>query len=123
MVAKITIMFFWNKICVIGFFFFICCAASAQVNGTPGLKGKDFISKNSVKTSGYLIGFTSTLVAKKHLQTISHEPPLYRIPQNFSTCNFGFFCKQELHVEKAIKIPLRFRLGSLQQCNYYEGKK
>ena len=45
------------------------------------------------------------------------------IPGDLSTCRYGFFCKKELVVEKAIKIPLRIRLGSLQQCNYYEGKK
>ena len=45
------------------------------------------------------------------------------IPGDLSTCRYGFFCKKELVVEKAIKFPLRIRLGSLQQCNYYEGKK
>ncbi len=44
------------------------------------------------------------------------------IPANLSTCQYGFFCKQELKIEKATKLPIRVRLGSLQQCNYYEGK-
>jgi hypothetical protein len=44
------------------------------------------------------------------------------IPADFSTCRYGFFCMEELKIEKTTGLSIRFRLGSLEQCNYYEGK-
>ncbi|MBK9487115.1 MAG: hypothetical protein IPO01_18600 [Chitinophagaceae bacterium] len=53
-----------------------------------------------------------------YLNSLSHSV----IAADFYTCNFGYFCKKELQFEKATKIPLRFRLGSLQYNDYLEGK-
>ena len=44
------------------------------------------------------------------------------ISADYYTQGFGFFCKKELQFEKATKIPLRFRLGTLQYNDYLEGK-
>jgi hypothetical protein len=45
-----------------------------------------------------------------------------RIGSNFYTENFGFVCKKELQLEKMTRIPFRFRLGSLEYCDYLENK-
>ncbi len=44
------------------------------------------------------------------------------IPSDFATCNYGFFCKQELRFEKQTHLPVRFRLGSIEYTNWLEGK-
>ena len=44
------------------------------------------------------------------------------IPADRVATHFGFFCRRELELEKTIRLPLRFRLGSLEYCNKLEGK-
>ncbi len=45
------------------------------------------------------------------------------LPGDFYVKQLGFFCKQEIKIDRATKINLRLRLGSLEQCDWLEGKK
>ena len=42
---------------------------------------------------------------------------------NFYSSQLGFFCKQEIKFEKLSKIPFKFRLGSVEECDRLEGKR
>jgi hypothetical protein len=44
------------------------------------------------------------------------------ITPNYYTDRLGYFCKQEIKFEKNTRIPLRFRLGSVVDCDRLEGK-
>jgi len=62
------------------------------------------------------------------MQLSAHRPikntfyaTLFLSPQFYSS-QLGFFCKQEIKFDKITKIPFRFRLGSVEQCDRLEGK-
>lgn len=44
------------------------------------------------------------------------------LPEDYYSKNLSFLCRKELQIEKITKLPLRFRLGSLEQVNLLEGK-
>ncbi len=108
---------------------FICttfiCFAQIKL-AAPSLLVKQ--SKNNFYTNSNRQFFcwsgNLTYVAKpvSKTNTVSYFKNITLLPQNYYTQNLSFFCRKELQFEKATKIPLRFRLGSLQQCDWLEGK-
>lgn len=111
-------MIFWNKFCALVLFLLISSLCSPAQNTTLPRLNATFLLKNKLNSSGSLIHFTPPLSVITSFRNVKQI-----VPADFYTCNIGFFCKKELLIEKTTKIPLRFRLGSLEQCDYYEGKK
>jgi len=112
-------MNFWNKIC--GFFLFLlfsCLFSSAQNTASLRLNYKTFLLKNKLKASDMAIHFMPSIFLFTDIENLKSS-----VSVNFSTSTYGFFCREELKLEKAAKMLIRFRLGSLEQCNYYEGKR
>lgn len=60
---------------------------------------------------------------KQPVQTLSSyiTKPHPAVPQDYYTKCFGFFCRQELKMQQA-HIPVTFRLGSMDYCNWLEQK-
>lgn len=109
-------MEFWNKICGFILFFLITCFhVSAQNNASSALNYNTFILKNKLNSSDSL---ANQFPSVNNIQTLKSP-----VSANFLTSNYSFFCREELKLEKNTRIPFRFRLGSLEQCNFYEGKK
>lgn len=66
-------------------------------------------------------------VFSKAMAPVFYNPNAYltkvvrEIPKDIYTCNFGFFCKQELKMHKA-HVPVSVRLGSFEYCDMLEQK-
>ena len=48
--------------------------------------------------------------------------PMRLLAQDYYAVNLGFFCKTEIMVQKTVKFPVKFRLGSVSYCDAIEGK-
>ena len=111
-------MKFWNKICGLFLIFIITGLFSkAQVNKINfNIPPSSFNFRPYTPDSvlPHEKGSRNTGIVFNRLSTI--------LPGNFYTQHFGFVCKKELQLEKASKIPFRFRLGSVQKCDILEGK-
>lgn len=59
--------------------------------------------------------FNKPIIVPKQVSILYIKTP-------YQPLHFGWFCKKELQIEHATKIPLRIRIGSLQYCNYLEEK-
>jgi hypothetical protein len=98
-----------NKKCKILFFctVFVVSSAKAQQKLVKASAAKDFMKSYYTSTTLYNVNIS----------------PQNLVSPNFYVKNLGFFCKQELKWEAATGIPLKFRLGSVQYCDWMEGKK
>ena len=48
--------------------------------------------------------------------------PQQAVPMLYAFDHLAFFCKIEVQLEKAIKFPVKFRLGDVQYVDKLEGK-
>jgi hypothetical protein len=63
----------------------------------------------------------AVFLTRTHPQIKTLEKPV--LAANFYVSHLSFFCKQEIRLEKFTKVPFRFRLGSVEQCDRMEGKR
>ena len=53
---------------------------------------------------------------------IRYTTPFTFMASNYYTSTLGFFCKKEVEIEKVLKFPVKFRLGSVAYTDKMEGK-
>lgn len=97
---------------------FVCPAAFCQ-EGLQPIKQEKYFP---------VIETHDTAIASPLLLTNTHQPtqllrtPIKILDRESYYNSIGFFCKKELQLEKATKLPLKIRLGSVSYTDKMEGK-
>ena len=98
------------------------------------LSKKKIILAITVKILFSVSGLQAQTVPDSAKQNAAHFFPVYNssmfvrstlqksIPANFYTKQLPFFCAKELQVQKVVGFPVKFRLSSVEYCNWLEGK-
>jgi hypothetical protein len=100
--------------------FFLVQKADGQIRTLSSVEGWQAIKTDHFYKPGTKGGFATLSEWPGSVFNVTGHSTI--VSPDHYTKNLAFFCKQELRIEKAVKIPLRFRIGSLEQCNKLEGK-
>ena len=107
-------MYFWNKFCGLTAIFFLSAFFSTAQNAKYPLP---------LPVKRQLLSATLVFPSMNENKKVISAAPVNIVAPNYYTQHLGFICKKEIALEKITKLPLRIRLGSVQQCDYMEGKK
>ncbi len=80
--------------------------------------------------SGIIMCVNVAVYAQQHTHIDLSQPapsltdnrPATLLAPDAATCGYGFFCRQELKRDKVLPMPVRFRVGSMQQNDWLERK-
>lgn len=96
---------------------FVCLFAKGQHVSVAGAYNKEKVVCDT--TSGNIS--TATLIFNSALHHSSNTL-IKTVPSTFYYNSIGFFCQKELQVEKSLRFPVKFRLGSVAYTDEMEGK-
>ena len=118
----------WKRV---AFIVVVCMFArgtlGAQTSQEVKIAGKSYIQlKKGVQPSPPTLFLPSNnwqfyLFVNPTQESILHKQPK-NVPKAYAYDELGFFCKWEVKMEKAAKIPVKFRLGEVQYVERMEGK-
>jgi len=110
---------------------FCCCFFSqlllAQITVIPTTKGYQQLKTQlneipkALKFSEQIQQFTFQANRKNRFTLLQKDHQ--KMPAAYAYKDLAFFCKIEVQLEKAVKLPVKFRLGSVDYVDYLEGKR
>jgi hypothetical protein len=96
-------------------------AGRAQLRVVPG--PQPLVLAPVALPSVYLPDFSAAFAESGAAITMRRPTTTPTLPVAFRVEDLAFFCRVEVHLEKATRVPIRFRLGSVDYVDYLEGKR
>lgn len=96
-------------------------AQPSEINSSFQSVGQSRVVPGSSGTLVFSVFFQSWMKKQPQPQ-IDYISVPYRLSPRFYTTHWGYFCQLEWQLEKTIRLPLRFRLGSAEYTNHLEEK-
>ncbi len=97
---------------------FVCFCSKGQSNFTALSSVKqETVADTTKKVQIVFMPF----INQYHLNGISNSA-LKTVPSTYYFNSLGFFCRKELQIERTLKFPVKFRLGSVSYTDHLEGK-
>lgn len=100
----------------------ICLFVNLYLIMVLSIKAQSKFIPESADLSKYFKPSFAPLTFQEKLDSLKQRP-IKILPSDHYVRGLGFFCKKELQLEKATKIPFRFRLGSMEYTDQLEGKR
>lgn len=75
----------------------------------------------SLNFSNQIQSYTQKVEIENNFSMLKNDHK--QMPSVYAFKDLAFFCKIEVHLEKAVKMPVKFRLGSVDDNDYLEGKR
>ena len=113
----------WTKISMLCFVLSLAAitSLSAQLSVENSSLFPVEVSDSKLLPSSYVPSFNSNTNKQSSFPTTSSILPVTS-PKVYSYHNLGIFCKLDVQLEKNIKLPVKFRLGTQQYVDQLEGK-
>ncbi|MFN7118231.1 MAG: hypothetical protein ACK4TA_15630 [Saprospiraceae bacterium] len=108
-----------KQLIFIAVFIIINHVAQAQISG----KSIPELRREALATTPVLMPSLYAPIPALNITSFKFLNAKPSVPIVYSYHNLAFFCKVEVKLEKAVKLPVKFRLGDVEYVDRLEGKR